>query len=450
MPQVNQKALNIWTARIIPLVLAGIVGYSTWVIIVLVCVDYLLKPAATVRKPRRGAGIAILIIYDCLLLLLALTYFRLVHTVVSNPGYTPRGPQWHAQNSRKRRHDPSGQAGPGHSESEKRNGVPGAHSAPNGGLQPSPYVHPSYAYGPADDVPTPSLQEFYMRDVFSCESDGRPIWCSTCLNWKPDRAHHCREVGRCVRKMDHFCPWVGGVVSERSQKFFVLFVVWGAIYCMFAMIFMANASLFSLFLIGMSGSSLQFVFQNSTTIENLSRRTKVWQLAVYMPNPPQDGKPQPFRTITYGGQPQLPPDPSQLPPRQPAGPIRTFAILHSRPGENIWDLGYFRNFKAVMGEQWYHWFLPIRHSPCAKHDRLDCEFETGPVVERMKREAGILTPNPMALEEKPHRSRRRRRRRSRHGSGTDGEEGHSEKKRHRRRHRRPRDHDALQGNGVVA
>ena len=52
-----------------------------------------------------------------------------------------------------------------------------------------------------------NLHEMYIKDVFSCEGDGRPIWCSTCLNFKPDRAHHCREVGRCVRKMDHFCPW---------------------------------------------------------------------------------------------------------------------------------------------------------------------------------------------------------------------------------------------------
>jgi len=55
--------------------------------------------------------------------------------------------------------------------------------------------------------PAPDLRQFYTKDVFTCEGDGRPIWCSTCLNWKPDRTHHCREVGRCVKKMDHFCPW---------------------------------------------------------------------------------------------------------------------------------------------------------------------------------------------------------------------------------------------------
>lgn len=33
----DQKAANVWTARVIPLVLIGIVAYSTWVLVALVC-----------------------------------------------------------------------------------------------------------------------------------------------------------------------------------------------------------------------------------------------------------------------------------------------------------------------------------------------------------------------------------------------------------------------------
>jgi palmitoyltransferase len=51
------------------------------------------------------------------------------------------------------------------------------------------------------------LESFYTKDVFVCQEDGRPLWCSTCCQYKTDRAHHCRELGRCVRKMDHYCPW---------------------------------------------------------------------------------------------------------------------------------------------------------------------------------------------------------------------------------------------------
>lgn len=33
----DPKIANIWIARVIPVVLVGIVGYVTWVVIVLVC-----------------------------------------------------------------------------------------------------------------------------------------------------------------------------------------------------------------------------------------------------------------------------------------------------------------------------------------------------------------------------------------------------------------------------
>lgn len=52
-----------------------------------------------------------------------------------------------------------------------------------------------------------NLHEFYNMDAFICENDGLPRWCFHCNCWKPDRSHHCGEMGRCVRKMDHFCPW---------------------------------------------------------------------------------------------------------------------------------------------------------------------------------------------------------------------------------------------------
>ncbi len=192
----------------------------------------------------------------------------------------------------------------------------------------------------------------------------------------------------------------------------------------------------------MSASSLQFVFLNTTTIENLSRKTKVWQLAVHMPNPPPGGSgPPPFRTITYG-QP-LPGAPDAQDPASTGQPWepRTFAILHSKPGENPWDLGWRRNFTSVMGDRWYDWLLPLKHSPCTTHDRIDYEFETGPVVERMKREAGILAPDRTEDGEKPRRHGRRRRRRSTGaqsddlGSGAAGARG-GKPKRHHQRHRR--------------
>jgi len=157
----------------------------------------------------------------------------------------------------------------------------------------------------------------------------------------------------------------------------------------------------------MSGSSLQFALVNTTTIENLSRKSIVWQLAVHMPKPP----PQPpgFPTIAYSTA-QKPPgaDPSTHEPSP--NTIKTFAILHSKPGENPWDLGPYENFKTVMGEHWYDWILPIKHSPCANHDRDDSQFALGPAVQRMRKEAGIFLEG----EERRERHHRRRRHRRRH------------------------------------
>lgn len=92
-------------------------------------------------------------------------------------------------------------------------------TAPNGGGIGSSYEGTNVPAGrdPRLDPDSPGLENFYTRDIFECTADGRPIWCSPCGAWKPDRAHHCSEIGRCVRKMDHFCPWVGGIVSETSK-----------------------------------------------------------------------------------------------------------------------------------------------------------------------------------------------------------------------------------------
>ena len=55
--------------------------------------------------------------------------------------------------------------------------------------------------------PPAGLEEIYQEDAFVCDAQGLPIFCNYCWNWKFDRTHHCSEVNRCVRRMDHFCPW---------------------------------------------------------------------------------------------------------------------------------------------------------------------------------------------------------------------------------------------------
>lgn len=164
-------------------------------------VKYLLRPQFLLQKPRNGAAVGIIVAYSILLLLIAVTYLRLVCTVIFDPGYVPRGPQWHARRGRK----PQLKGARDAIREAKSSDFDGNKTEKDGDLF-------SITYGSeprplALDEASPFLEEFSGKEVYTCEGNGKPIWCSYCFNWKPDRAHHCREVGRCVRKMDHFCPW---------------------------------------------------------------------------------------------------------------------------------------------------------------------------------------------------------------------------------------------------
>lgn len=62
---------------------------------------------------------------------------------------------------------------------------------------------------------------------------GAVRYCEKCCHIKPDRAHHCSVCGECVLKMDHHCPWVNNCVSFTNYKFFILFLGYALIYCLF-------------------------------------------------------------------------------------------------------------------------------------------------------------------------------------------------------------------------
>lgn len=63
--------------------------------------------------------------------------------------------------------------------------------------------------------------------------NGSLRYCDKCLIIKPDRAHHCSVCGTCVLKMDHHCPWVNNCVNFTNYKYFVLFLGYGLLYCIY-------------------------------------------------------------------------------------------------------------------------------------------------------------------------------------------------------------------------
>jgi len=50
-------------------------------------------------------------------------------------------------------------------------------------------------------------------------------WCTTCNLYRPPRASHCNECGRCFRRFDHHCRWVGNCIAEDNHRFFAGFLL---------------------------------------------------------------------------------------------------------------------------------------------------------------------------------------------------------------------------------
>ncbi|CAM1501724.1 Fc.00g037080.m01.CDS01 [Cosmosporella sp. VM-42] len=387
-PSASNRTGTWWTVRIIPFFIFGAFGFATYVVVPHLCVSYLLR-----QKKKTGTAVALLVLYFLFFILTLATYLRTFLTIQLNPAFVPFSPEREAIENDKKK---------------KRRRV--------GDIESQPWI-------PPDSNPdSPGLEAFYSRDVFVCEMDGRPKWCSDCRAWKPDRAHHSSEMDRCVRKMDHLCPWVGGVVSETSFNFFIQFTFYCSLYCTVCIAtaayslrlqrrdelsldgriiaLIALASLFGFFTFAMTLTSLRFVIKNITNID-LLKKNQIFRLAVRVPN--NTASTRNFNTVTYplSSTPWSQKDhqPNDIVPEPPINidgrsardqqARRSFAILTTKPGENPWDLGYWRNWKSVMGNDPLQWLLPIRYSPCCNHDSMESDYEFGPLIGELKQIYGL-------------------------------------------------------------
>ncbi|CAG8488575.1 16337_t:CDS:2 [Acaulospora morrowiae] len=187
-----------------------------------------------------------------------------------------------------------------------------------------------------------------MPSTFVSKRDGRLRWCDRCNSVKPDRCHHCSECNRCVLKMDQ----VNGCVGYNNYKYFYLFIVYTSLYADFTfastipvvveelrdlnneldvqwIILLILAFIFGLLLTGFTMVHTVYMLQNRTTIESLSFRSRTYHLRVQFD----------------------------------VGNHSSYGVAATRAGENLWDLGWKQNWKNVMGNKWWLWFVPVGNPP---------------------------------------------------------------------------------------
>ncbi|TGZ78256.1 zf-DHHC-domain-containing protein [Ascodesmis nigricans] len=437
----SARLANLWTARLMPFVLLGAFGFASWVLIHRVCTMYLIR-----KTKETSLAIALITIYAIILLLLVSSYIRVAVTVTFNPGYIPRGPAGFGDDANNtdtlnESEKPATSSSTSRTFSQDlQHPQPGETTAVNLPRLPSttsltdvlrsgpraehaPYLHHSNpprtpnVPRPSGPDPFPSnLSLFTSKSIFVCESDGYPRWCSQCNIWKPDRAHHCSEMNRCIWRMDHFCPWVGGVVGETSLRYFYQVVVYALIYCLYLLIVcgivlsrrgteydsetgatsspdstwisvLVLSAFFALFSFGMTYSTTQLIYRNLSTIDAISAGSKVYQLAIRDPNPParnivqesmQTQLPETHRRVWFGD--------------------RCYVICKTMPGENPWrQPTIIENFRDAMGGgNWWNWVGLWGVAPPGTLGGLEGFYVWNQqVVRRLKRDAGILGKEEM-------------------------------------------------------
>ncbi|XP_069952049.1 palmitoyltransferase ZDHHC20-B isoform X1 [Cherax quadricarinatus] len=93
-----------------------------------------------------------------------------------------------------------------------------------------------YESAETDEVRRDVLERFIQKHslpVYNRTMTGDIRYCDKCVQVKPDRCHHCSVCGVCVLKLDHHCPWVNNCVAFTNYKFFILFLGYALLYCLF-------------------------------------------------------------------------------------------------------------------------------------------------------------------------------------------------------------------------
>jgi palmitoyltransferase len=90
-------------------------------------------------------------------------------------------------------------------------------------------------FPPAIDKDGDEMEEL-RREPVPRRGHGFSKYCKKCKVPKPPRAHHCSACQRCVLRMDHHCPWIANCVGHANHRFFLLFMMWLIVGCLFVVL----------------------------------------------------------------------------------------------------------------------------------------------------------------------------------------------------------------------
>jgi len=155
----------------------------------------------------------------------------------------------------------------------------------------------------------PVVKPRHHQDENSALNKPVPRICRKCQCIKPYNAHHCSTCKRCILKMDHHCPWVNNCVALFNQKYFILFLFYtflACIYCgallvarfvscthnlrmcpfdtvssVLAIICFIEALVFGLFVVIMMFDQFSAIFEGVTAIDQLQNRQSTKVLSKY-------------------------------------------------------------------------------------------------------------------------------------------------------------------------
>ncbi|XP_074179336.1 palmitoyltransferase ZDHHC15 isoform X1 [Rhinolophus sinicus] len=217
---------------------------------------------------------------------------------------------------------------------------------PNQKTEESFQFHLSYADKERyENEERPEIQKQMLVDmakklpIYTRTGSGAVRFCDRCHLIKPDRCHHCSVCAMCVLKMDHHCPWVNNCIGFSNYKFFLQFLAYSVLYCLYiattvfsyfikywrgelpsvrskfhVLFLLFVACMFFVSLVVLFGYHCWLVSRNKTTLE-----------AFCTP------------------------------------------VFTSGPEKNGFNLGFIKNIQQVFGDKKKFWLIPIGSSPGDGH-----------------------------------------------------------------------------------